>query len=85
MPALHNFVTVDPSAFLSDAERMKMIYSICQTVQKSFLTHAFISIQQFCWPFCRQTCVHHFTLLSHKVMWLVEHMCGVGSEVWSVW
>jgi len=32
MPALHNYVTVDPQAFLSDPKRMEMIYDICKTV-----------------------------------------------------
>jgi len=36
MPALHNYVTVDPAAFLSDTKRMEMIYNICKTVNTSF-------------------------------------------------
>jgi len=32
MPALHNYITVDPQAFLSDAKRMEMIYTVCKTV-----------------------------------------------------
>ena len=37
MPALHNYVTVDPPAFLSDAKRMEMIYNICKKVDTWFL------------------------------------------------
>jgi len=33
MPALHNYVTVDPQAFLSDAKHMEMVYNICKTVR----------------------------------------------------
>ena len=29
---LHNYVTVDPPAFLSDAKHMEMIYTVCKTV-----------------------------------------------------
>ena len=36
MPALHNYVTVDPQAFLSDAKRMEIIYNVCKTVRVSF-------------------------------------------------
>ena len=32
MPALHNYVTVDSDAFLSDVQRMEMLFDMCKTV-----------------------------------------------------
>ncbi|RWS31257.1 Importin-7-like protein [Leptotrombidium deliense] len=35
MPALHNFVTVDPEAFLSNSNHVLAIYEMCKTVMNS--------------------------------------------------
>jgi len=32
MPALHNYVTVDPDAFISDPERIQIIYDMCKKI-----------------------------------------------------
>lgn len=32
MPALHNYVTVDTPAFLSNPENLQIIYNMCKTV-----------------------------------------------------
>lgn len=32
MPALHNYVTVDTEAFLSDEQRLLAIYNMCKEV-----------------------------------------------------
>lgn len=42
MPALHNYVTVDPKAFVSTPERVKMLISMCRKVRillPVFATH----------------------------------------------
>ena len=35
MPALHNYITVDPTTFLSNPKNMEMIYDMCKTVLTS--------------------------------------------------
>ena len=32
MPALHNYVTVDPQAFISNEAHLKIIYDMCKAV-----------------------------------------------------
>lgn len=36
MPALHNYVTIDTDAFLSDENHMLYIFDICKTVRAPF-------------------------------------------------
>ena len=35
MPALHNYITVDPTSFLANPKNMEMIYDMCKTVLTS--------------------------------------------------
>ncbi len=32
MPALHNYITVDPDTFLGNPRNMEIIYDMCKTV-----------------------------------------------------
>ena len=32
MPALHNYVTVDPASFIGNPKYMEIIYNMCKTV-----------------------------------------------------
>ena len=32
MPALHNFVTTDPDAFISNPKHLEVIYNMCKKV-----------------------------------------------------
>ena len=32
MPALHNFITTDPTAFISNPKHLEIIYNICKKV-----------------------------------------------------
>jgi hypothetical protein len=35
MPALHNYITVDPAAFLANPRHMEIVYQMCKTVLTS--------------------------------------------------
>ena len=37
MPALHNYITTDPAAFLSNARHLEIIYKMCKKVCQSFV------------------------------------------------
>jgi len=46
MPALHNYITVDPAAFISDPKHMEIIFNMCKSVRQKYLC---ILIELFTW------------------------------------
>lgn len=49
MPALHNYVTVDTPAFLSNPNRLLAILDMCKTVSfNNFMLLIFLSFLLFC-------------------------------------
>lgn len=49
MPALHNYVTVDTPAFLSNPNRLLAILDMCKTVSfNNFMLLIFLSVLLFC-------------------------------------
>ena len=46
MPALHNYMTVDPDKFIANPRNMEMIYDMCKTVSNWY---ALISVEAELW------------------------------------
>lgn len=54
MPALHNYVTIDTEAFLSDENHMVYIFDMCKTVGIQFLILFNKSVHQHHVIYCKR-------------------------------